>query len=178
MQQWILQTRRALVFKSTMFQKMKSRLILTVATHVCRTAYRIFGFDVHYRSISVLRLSFHLPGKRNCTFRENEELHKVVQRERYKRSQLEAFFQLNIDDPNARKYTYDEISRYYVWNEADHIWTVRKKGNQIGRLLYTHHSSGEIWYLRLLLTKVRGPKSFDELKYVDGVVCKSFKEAC
>ena len=144
----------------------------------CEAAYRIFGFDIHYRSISVLRLSFHLPGKRNCTFREDEELHKVVQREKFKQSQLEAFFQLNQKDTNARKLTYDEIPRYYVWNESESVWTVRKKGTQIGRLLFTHHTSGEIWYLRLLLTKVRGPTSFNHLKTVNGVFCATFKEAC
>nr|XP_017245284.1 PREDICTED: uncharacterized protein LOC108216935 [Daucus carota subsp. sativus] len=148
--------------------------------YICgaEATYRIFGFDIHYRSISVLRLSFHLPGKRNCTFREGEELHKVVQREKFKQSQLEAFFQLNQKDINARKFTYDEIPRYYVWNESDSIWTVRKKGTQLGRLLFTHHTSGEIWYLRLLLTKVRGPTSFNHLKTVDGVCCNTFKEAC
>ncbi|XP_017221478.2 uncharacterized protein LOC108198225 [Daucus carota subsp. sativus] len=148
--------------------------------YICgaEAAYRIFGFDIHYRSISVLRLSFHLPGKRNCTFREGEELHKVVQREKFKQSQLEAFFQLNQKDINARKFTYDEIPRYYVWNESDSIWTIRKKGTQLGRLLFTHHTSGEIWYLRLLLTKVRGPTSFNHLKTVDGVCCNTFKEAC
>ncbi|XP_017217515.2 uncharacterized protein LOC108195093 [Daucus carota subsp. sativus] len=148
--------------------------------YICgaEAAYRIFGFDIHYRSISVLRLSFHLPGNRNCTFREDEELHKVVRREKYRQSQLEAFFQLNQKDSNARQYTYDEIPRYYVWNDQDTIWQVRKKGTQIGRLLFTHHTSGEIWYLRLLLTKVRGPTSFNHLKTVNGVVCNTFKEAC
>lgn len=38
--------------------------------YICgaEAAYQIFGFDVHYRSISVLRLSFHLPGKRIVLF--------------------------------------------------------------------------------------------------------------
>ena len=144
----------------------------------CEAAYRIFGFDIHYRSISVHRLSFHLPGNKNVTFKEDENLQKVVQREKWKLSQLEAFFKLNRDDPTARKYTYDEIPQHYVWNETDRVWTTRKRGRQIGRLLYTHHSSGEIWYLRLLLTKVRGPTSFDALRTVDGVIYKTYKEAC
>lgn len=148
--------------------------------YICgaEAAHRIFGFDIHYRSISVLRLSFHLPGKRSCTFRENDDLGKVLQREKFKRSQLEAFFKLNSEDETARCYTYDEIPKYYVWNETDSVWTVRKRGTQIGRLLYTHHSSGEIWYLRLLLSKVRGPTSFNFLKTVDGVIYNTFKEAC
>lgn len=89
--------------------------------YICASeaAYRIFSFPIHYRSISVLRLSFHLPGERSCTFSENESLEKVVRRERHKHSQLEAFFLLNQSDPNARQYTYDEIPQYYVWNETD-----------------------------------------------------------
>ncbi|KAK1370116.1 hypothetical protein POM88_036208 [Heracleum sosnowskyi] len=53
-----------------------------------------------------------------------------------------------------------------------------KKGKQIGRLLYTHHSAGELWYLRLLLSNVRGPTSFDSLKTINGVQYRSFKDAC
>ncbi|KAL8099136.1 hypothetical protein AgCh_031714 [Apium graveolens] len=148
--------------------------------YICgaEAAHRIFGFDIHYRSISVLRPLFHLTGKRNCTFRENEELQKVLQREKFKRSQLEAFFKLNVDDQTARCYTYDEIPKYYVSNDTDSVWTVQKRGTHIGRLLYTHHSSGEIWYLHLLLSKVRGPTSFNFLKTVDGVLYNTFKEAC
>ncbi|KAK1392203.1 hypothetical protein POM88_011259 [Heracleum sosnowskyi] len=110
--------------------------------YICgaESAYLIFGFDVQYRSIYVLRLSFHLPGEKNCTFRENEELHKVVEREKWRRSQLEAFFILT-----SKTEMPDEIPRYYVWNDSDNVWTVRKKRNQIGRLFYAHHTSGEIW---------------------------------
>ncbi|XP_074342285.1 uncharacterized protein LOC141679779 [Apium graveolens] len=117
-------------------------------------------------------------GERNCTFKETEPLPKVVARERNKLSHLEAFFQLNYTDPEARKFTYDEIPRHYVWNELDTVWNVRKRGLQIGRLFYTHHGTGELWYLRLLLTKVRGPTSFKHLSTVNGKVCLSFQDAC
>lgn len=39
-------------------------------------------------------------------------------------------------------------------------------------------SSGELYYLRILLTKVRGPTSFEDIRTVDGVVLENFKEAC
>ena len=39
-------------------------------------------------------------------------------------------------------------------------------------------SEGERYYLRMLLTHVRGASSFDDLKTVEGHVCGSFKEAC
>ncbi|XP_074353358.1 uncharacterized protein LOC141692425 [Apium graveolens] len=48
------------------------------------SAYRIFGFPIHHRSISVEKLQFHLPGDKNCTFRANEALGKVAAREKNK----------------------------------------------------------------------------------------------
>lgn len=148
--------------------------------YICgaEAAHRIFGFDIHYRSVSVERLSLHLPGGKNCTFRANERLDKIAARERYRLSKLEAYFELNNSDPNARQYTYDEIPRHYVWDDGERRWKSRKKGFQIGRLSYAHHTSGELWYLRLLLTKVRGPTSFNCVRTVDGVHYSTFREAC
>lgn len=148
--------------------------------YICgsEASYRTFGFDIHHRSISVERLSFHLPGEKNCVFKPTDSLKKVVGRERLRRSKLEAFFFLNATDSSANRYTYDEVPMHYVWNDSDHAWTPRKRGYQIGRLTYTHHSAGEVWYLRLLLSRVRGPKSFQCLRTVDGTVYPTFQEAC
>ncbi|KAK1355709.1 hypothetical protein POM88_048965 [Heracleum sosnowskyi] len=108
--------------------------------YICASeaSYRIFGFPIHHRSISVLRLSFHLPGEKSCTFTENETLEKVVRREKFKHSQLESFFILNRSDPNARQYTYDQIPQHYVWNETDRIWTMRKKVSDLKTLWERH----------------------------------------
>jgi len=37
---------------------------------------------------------------------------------------------------------------------------------------------GDRYYLRLLLTVVRGAKSFEDLRTVDGIQCETFKGAC
>ena len=37
---------------------------------------------------------------------------------------------------------------------------------------------GKRYYLRTLLTHVKGAISFDDLKSVNGNLCRSFKEAC
>ncbi|XP_074373334.1 uncharacterized protein LOC141713698 [Apium graveolens] len=121
-------------------------------------------------------------GDKNCTFRANEALGKVATREKNKFSKLEeqalAFFYLNSVDVNARKYTYDEIPRFYVWNDGERKWTMRKRRFQIGRLCYVHHSTGEPWFLRLLLMKVRGATSFESLRTVNGVCYSTFRDAC
>ncbi|XP_074324016.1 uncharacterized protein LOC141660936 [Apium graveolens] len=142
------------------------------------SAWRIFGFPIHCRTISVERLPFHLPNQKNCTFRANESLAKVASQEKYRLSKLEAFFLLNTVDHLARNYTYDEIPQHYVWDDKGRQWNKRKRGRQIGRLCYVHHSSGEPWFLRLLLTKVKGPTSFEDIMTVNGMRFTTFKDAC
>ncbi|XP_074374312.1 uncharacterized protein LOC141714709 [Apium graveolens] len=64
----------------------------------CEAAYRVFGFNIHYMSLVVELLSFHLEGRKPCTFRANEPLPKVITREREKHNQLEAYSTLNATD--------------------------------------------------------------------------------
>ncbi|XP_063949879.1 uncharacterized protein LOC135152724 [Daucus carota subsp. sativus] len=148
--------------------------------YICgaESAYRIFGFPIHHRTISVERLPFHLPGQKNCTFSSSQPLQKVAEKEKDKLSKLEAFFLLCAFDSNARKCTYQQIPEHYVWNDGQRRWNPRKRGFQIGRLSYTHHSSGEVWFMRLLLTKVCGPTSFKSLRTVNGVCHATFRDAC
>lgn len=85
---------------------------------------------------------------------------------------------MNKTDEIAHQFTYDEIPHHYVWNDTARRWTTRKRGLQIGRLSYTHHSSGEVWYLRMFLTKVRGASLFEDLRIVNGVCYPTFRDAC
>ena len=45
-------------------------------------------------------------------------------------------------------------------------------------MVYVAPTAGERFHLRMLLMVVRGPRSFDDLKNVDGEVCETFHEAC
>ncbi|XP_074365338.1 uncharacterized protein LOC141706500 [Apium graveolens] len=67
---------------------------------------------------------------------------------------------------------------HYVWNDKDRVWNPHKRGKKIGRLSYTHHSAVELWFLRLLLTKVRGATSYESLRTVKGQTYNTFQEAC
>jgi hypothetical protein len=44
--------------------------------------------------------------------------------------------------------------------------------------VYAHPAEGDRYYLRVLLSHVRGATSFDHLKTVNGKLCGSFREAC
>lgn len=148
------------------------------ARYICapEAAYRIFGFDIHHRSISVERLPFHLPGAKYVSFKEGDNLESVCERANYKKSKLEAFFILCENDDRAKKLTYQQLPEYYVWDAQGTFWKERKKGTHYGRLNATHQIAGEMWYLRMLLARVQGPKNYEDLKTVGNITYPSFKD--
>ncbi|KAF7807937.1 uncharacterized protein G2W53_040098 [Senna tora] len=48
----------------------------------------------------------------------------------------------------------------------------------IGRLYYVAPGSGELHYLRLLLTFIKGPTCYEDIRTINGVVYPTFKDAC
>ena len=70
--------------------------------------------------------------------------------------------------------TYQEFPQHYVWNKQQKIWTPRQRGFAIGRLYFADPTAGERYYLRMLLTVVRGPTSFEALRTVNNVVYGTF----
>ena len=65
-----------------------------------------------------------------------------------------------------------------MWQEDNKVWKTRLERTAIGRIVYCNPAAGPKYYLRMLLGIVRGPRSFEEIKTVDGVVYETFKEAC
>ncbi|GFW79011.1 uncharacterized protein TNCV_214441 [Trichonephila clavipes] len=105
---------------------------------------------------------------------------------------LSAFFTLCQEDDFARTLLYSEVSSYYTWNETKKVFIRRRRGepvdgqpgiyreNTIGRIYTVHPNQDECFYLCMLLVMVNvpGPRSFHELKIVDGVTHATFRSAC
>ena len=62
------------------------------------------------------------------TFQENANLNDVVAIN--SNTTLTAFFLKNMEDTNARKYTYLEFVHFYIWNTAEKKWMTRKRGGE------------------------------------------------
>lgn len=77
----------------------------------------------------------------------------------------------------SMKLLYKEFPQHFVWSPRDKMWTRRKKRDVIGRVMTSHVTEGERYYLRLLLMNVKGPKSYRDLLTVDGVSCSTFRES-
>ncbi|XP_026475763.1 uncharacterized protein LOC113380958 [Ctenocephalides felis] len=120
--------------------------------------WRIFGFPIHERNPSVVHLAVHL---------END-----------------------IAGRFARTLLYTDTPKYFTWDKKLKDWVLRKRGipvsgfegiymtNNLGRLYTVHPKQRECFYLRLLLINVVGPRSFQNLRTVNGILYETFYDAC
>ena len=139
--------------------------------------YHILGFLLHKESVFVMTLPIHLPGQQYVYYKTGQNLNKI--RAAGKRTKLTSWFELNQRSHEAQKLLYYQIPEYFTWKPSSKTWEKRRNAaNSIGRMINVSPNSQELFYLRLLLTKVRGPTSFDDLLTVDGKVHQTFREAC
>lgn len=141
-------------------------------------AWRLFGFDIHYRFSSVKRLLVHAPGEKNVTFRSGDNLTKVVEKAAGKNSKLEGWFIANQTIPEAKNYTYTQFPEAFTWKVDQGKLKMRERGNVVGRLCDVHASAGDTFFLRMILMQRKGATSFKDLRTVNGKVYSSFKEVC
>ncbi|XP_027166398.1 uncharacterized protein LOC113766402 [Coffea eugenioides] len=140
--------------------------------------WRIFYFDIQYRSIAVQRLNFHLPNEQPVLFGDNDPLDEVLNRAEEHSTMFIEWMKTNSTDTSAQQLTYADFPTQWTWKKKLRKWVKRKFGRSIGRIFYAHPSTGERFYLRMLLNIVKGPRSFEEIRTVNGVVHPTFKAAC
>ncbi|XP_019179101.1 PREDICTED: uncharacterized protein LOC109174321 [Ipomoea nil] len=142
----------------------------------CEASWRLFGFDIQLRTPAVERLSFHLPNQQSGVFADDDPVDNILSRPTI---MFLEWFEANKTYPAARQLTYAEMPTKFVWKKDVRKWQPRKRGFAIGRVFYVPPGTGEIFYLKCLLNKVKGPTCFlDIKKKVDGVQYESFRDAC
>ena len=148
--------------------------------------WKIRQYPISYIYPPVKMLPFHLPEEQQIMFQPGDDLEKRAKAS--EKTMLTEFFRLNQTDENANQYLYTEILKHYVWNEK----TFSKRKNRLNRdgdsdamsdtisrmaMVPLNPHTQERFYLRMLLHHVRGPKSYEELRTVDGVTYDTFLEA-
>ncbi|XP_028077475.1 uncharacterized protein LOC114279434 [Camellia sinensis] len=123
-------------------------------------AWRIFGHHLHAEMPTVVRLALHLPGMHRVLFNPNDSLEMILSRAAQQKSTLTGFFDYCASNENECQFTYQEFPQHFVWLKSEHRWKPREHRYAIGRMYFASPNCGERFYLRLLLTVVKGPRSF------------------
>jgi hypothetical protein len=140
--------------------------------------WRLFEFPTHHEFPPVQHLALHLEGQQTVYFADDLTAEELAVRAANTRSTLMAFFQYNTAHADGRQHLYQEFPQHYTWKASTGTWSPRKRGFSIGRMYHCSPVSGERYYLRLLLTVVRGPQSFADLYEVDGIRYPTYQAAC
>ncbi|KAI7743226.1 hypothetical protein M8C21_009806, partial [Ambrosia artemisiifolia] len=139
--------------------------------------WRIFKFPLSQIQPAVLPLQLHLPNNQNVTFTENAVMSEILTTERNKKTMLTAFFEENRLHATARQHLYKDFPTHYTWDKKTRSWGQRSQRPQRGRIVSANPAEGERYYLRILLTHVRGPTSFEDLRRVGAVTHPTFRKA-
>ncbi|CAN6985589.1 unnamed protein product, partial [Brassica oleracea var. botrytis] len=144
----------------------------------CESMWRTFAFHIHKRKPSVEKLIIHLEGKHTITIKATDNLSRVICKPGIEKTMFTECMVLCRRSSFARTLTYVQIPEYFVWNNSTKVWSERKKGKTIGRIVVVHPSAGDRYYLRILINKIKGPRSYDELKTFNDVKYPDFKSVC
>jgi len=144
----------------------------------CEACWRIFSFPIHGRNPAVERLFFHLLGEQSIYFKDDDDIEEIVGQPSITESMFTSWMECNKTFPEAKKLTYAQFVSKFVYVKKDRRWKPRKQGNTIGRLIWVPPSTGELFYLRRMLTVVKGPCCYADIRTIDNVIYPTFKEAC
>ncbi|XP_004308422.1 PREDICTED: uncharacterized protein LOC101310942 [Fragaria vesca subsp. vesca] len=140
--------------------------------------WKIFKFALNKVYPTVERLQIHLPNMQQVTFNVERTVEDILEDDRPKMSMLTEFFTLNQSDDDAKAYLYREIPEHYKWEKNKKEWVKRiRNWKVLGRIYSMSPSESEKFYLRVLLSHVRGPESFLDLLTVNGALQPTFKQA-
>jgi hypothetical protein len=124
------------------------------------------------------RMFFHLLGEQAVYYTDYERLNDVLIKPSVTESMFTSWFEANKKYPEAKTLTYGQFVTKFVYVKKNRCWKPRTRGNTIGRLVWIPQGCGEIYFLRMMLTVVKGPESYDSIKNVRGFQHDSFREAC
>jgi hypothetical protein len=142
----------------------------------CEALWRLYLFHIQEQVPNVIRLQVHLPNQQGIVFNPDGTytLQEVLDAHAERDTTLTGWFKANAQEPEGSEILnllYQDYPTKMVWHkEKNHSWWAkREKGFAIGRMYYAHPTSGERFYLHLLLTCIRGAKDWKDLYFFEGV---------
>ena len=141
----------------------------------CEIAWRIFDFFFDEIKLAITRFQLHLKNRNRIlvNFNDKKIANQLIENENLRKIQLIEYFELNRKTHeierknefflfvirkknreivmNSRKYFYQNIFEFFVWNKFKRIWTMRKLNKNVNRMYFMNFKLNDVFYLRLLL---------------------------
>ncbi|KAL3091075.1 hypothetical protein niasHS_005038 [Heterodera schachtii] len=143
---------------------------------------RLHSYKIVSLSHQIYQLSIHDELGQTIVVEEGHEEQGRKNIEAHTR--LTAFFALCTTDPNASELTYSRVPYFYFWNQKKRYWQKRtrplyegERARMFVRVYTVSPKRHELFAIRALLLNRKGPKSFVDLRTIDGQVLGTFTEA-
>ncbi|XP_074289497.1 uncharacterized protein LOC141614650 [Silene latifolia] len=117
----------------------------------------------------IQRLRFHLPDEQSVVFNDEDPIDD---------SKFLAWMDCNKSSEEAQQLLYSQFPTKFVWKQEERAWHPRKSGFALGRMHNVSPNCGELYYMRTLLNFIKGPKSYEDLRWFDDVLHPTFRGAC
>ncbi|XP_074278200.1 uncharacterized protein LOC141601796 [Silene latifolia] len=148
----------------------------------CEAVWRIFAFDIHYRTPAVERQQFHLYGEQSVVFDDEDPIDEKLEKSSMGVPKFLSWMKVNSSEEEElhieKELLYCQFPTKFVWNKDQREWTLRKKNFKIGRLQHVPPTCGELYFMRTMLVHVKGPKSYKDIRRVNDTLYDTYREAC
>ncbi|XP_058783401.1 uncharacterized protein LOC131658083 [Vicia villosa] len=140
--------------------------------------WRIYSYNIHGRKPVVERMFYHLVGEKPIYYTDYARMENVLENASVTESMFTAWLVANAKYEEAQTLTYGQFVSKFVYHKKQREWKPRKKGFTIGRLIWVPPITGELFYLRMMLTVAKGPTTYEEIRTVDNIQYDTFRDAC
>ncbi|XP_074284152.1 uncharacterized protein LOC141608706 [Silene latifolia] len=125
---------------------------------------------------------FTLPGEQSVVFDDEDPIDEVLEKSSMGVSKFLSWIKINSSEEEelqiAKDLLYCQFPTKFVWNKDQREWTLRKQNFKIGRLQHVPPICGELYFMRTMLNHVKGPKSYEDIRRVNGTLYDTYREAC
>ncbi len=147
------------------------------------------GYRKHFQFPPVNRLDVHAPSEQNIFFNSDDNPDEIRNHMGRSTSKLLEFFKLSTrilageydDETNGQQFRdllYKDVPRFFSWDNSRKTWKRRKNSSfQIGRIYNVHFRRTDAFAIKLLLSTVPIPTSFEDLRTYNGELYHTFHEA-
>ncbi|KAF1868073.1 hypothetical protein Lal_00034015 [Lupinus albus] len=117
-------------------------------------------------------------GEQPVYFNDNDEIDNIFSRSIVSESMFTSWMEANKQYPEGRNLCYGQYVSKFVYVKRSRTWKPRKSGYTIGRLIWISPCTGELYYLRMMLTMVKGATCYEDIRTVSDIQYSTFRDAC